>query len=33
MPKMEMGVGLSLGIICEQRGTEAVLPGDGQVQA
>lgn len=30
---MGMGVELSLGSICEQRGTEAVLPGDAQVQA
>lgn len=27
-----MGIELSLGSICEQRETEAVLPGDAQVQ-
>lgn len=33
MHKMGTGTELSLGSICEQRGTEAVLPGDAQVQA
>lgn len=30
---MGMGVKLTLGSICEQRGTQAVLPGDAEVQA